>query len=168
MSRAFRFFGPVGSKGAMTMRWLGLATAGSFLLIINGAITYAGCSTCGGNDANGYRSYRGPACFSPPGYCLAPGCCECPPSACDNAWDGYCEEKAKWQAFFSRVGTPKAHYHGCPAMVPVEACNNTPADQSAVLTQPRPAAKSAISPIPNAPVMTPSRASSKSDSQWFR
>jgi len=38
-------------------------------------------------------------------YGMTPGCCQCPPTACDNAWDGYCEERAKWKAFWYRVGT---------------------------------------------------------------
>ena len=55
-----------------------------------------------------YRAYRGPACYSPNGYNLTPGCCISPPSACDNAWDGYCQEKAKWQAYFTPGrGTPR-------------------------------------------------------------
>jgi len=24
---------------------------------------------------------------------MVPGCCRCPPSCCDNAWEGYCEKK---------------------------------------------------------------------------
>jgi len=38
-----------------------------------------------------------------------PSCCECPLSACDNAWDGYCQEKARWRAFWRRVGTGGKH-----------------------------------------------------------
>jgi hypothetical protein len=150
------------------MRWLGWASVGCFLLLVNAAIAEAGCTTCGGNDMGSYRAYRGPACFSPPGYCLAPGCCECPPSACDNAWDGYCEEKAKWQAFFARVGTPRAHCHGCISVVPAETCNSTPTDQSAVETQPKPAAKSAVQPATPIPAMSPGKATLKTGGQWFR
>ena len=46
-------------------------------------------------------------CSAPGGFNLAPGCCVCQPCACDNAWDGYCEQKARWQAFWSRLGTPR-------------------------------------------------------------
>ena len=42
------------------------------------------------------------------GFHLVAGCCECAPGACDNAWDGYCEQKARWQAFWARLGTPRA------------------------------------------------------------
>lgn len=48
-------------------------------------------------------SGAGPACAS--SFNLVPGCCECPPSCCDNAWVGYCEEKARWQGFWTRMGT---------------------------------------------------------------
>ena len=61
-----------------------------------------GCASC--EPRSGYAA---PACAGPIGYDLAPGCCECPPSACDNAWAGYCQEKARWQAFWTRVGAPK-------------------------------------------------------------
>jgi hypothetical protein len=150
------------------MRWLGWASAVSLLVLFNSAIADAGCATCGGNDMGSYRAYRGPACFAPPGYCLAPGCCECPPSACDNAWDGYCEEKAKWQAFFARVGTPRAHGHGCVSAVPAEACNSYPTVQPAVESQPKAAAKSAVQPAPPTPVLSPGKATLKSDDKWFR
>ena len=51
-----------------------------------------------------YYTLGAPACASPfLGW--VPGCYECPPSACDNAWATYCHEKAKWKAFWHRVGT---------------------------------------------------------------
>ncbi len=167
VGRAIEAFGRLDEK-EHPMRWLNWASALGFLLVINAAFAYAGCPTCGGNDMASYRSYRGPACFSPPGYGLAPGCCECPPSACDNAWDGYCEEKAKWQAFFARVGTPRVHYHGCPSMLPAETCSSPPTTPPIMETQPKPVAKSTVSPSPLPPVMSPSKATSKSDSLWFR
>jgi hypothetical protein len=150
------------------MRLLGWTAAVSLLILFNSAITYAGCASCGGNDTGGYRSYRGPAGFSPPGYCLAPGCCECPPSACDNAWDGYCEEKAKWRAYFAQVGTPRVHHHGCPTMVPAEACDNSPTAQPIQEPQPATAAKANVLSSPYTPTMSPGKAASKSDAQWFR
>ena len=66
-----------------------------------------GCN-CGGTSPYGcngaYGSYYAPAC-AVSFYGMVPGCCICPPSPCDNAWDGYCEERAKWKAFWYRVGT---------------------------------------------------------------
>ncbi len=150
------------------MRWIGWACALSLLLVIHAGIIYAACPTCGGNDMASYRAYGGPACYSPPGYCLQWGCCECPPSACDNAWDGYCEEKAKWQAFFTRVGTPRVYCHGCPTMLPGETCSTAPTDQPSTETQPKSVAKSVVLPNSHPPLMMPSKATSKSDSQWFR
>ncbi len=83
-----------------------------------------GCASCNGESNRAYRSYQGPACYSPPGFCMSPGCCECPPSACDNAWDGYCEEKARWQAFWTRFGTPKPSGSYCgPAR---SSCSTSP------------------------------------------
>jgi hypothetical protein len=150
------------------MQRLGWASIVCLLLLVNSAIAKAGCATCGGNDMGSYRAYRGPACFSPPGYCLAPGCCECPPSACDNAWDGYCEEKAKWQAFFARVGTPRPHCHGYISLVPAEACSTSATVQPVPETQPKPAAKSAIQPAQPIPALSPGKATLKSDDKWFR
>ena len=36
---------------------------------------------------------------------LTPGCCEPRHACCNNAWDGYCQEKAYWQNFWCKVGT---------------------------------------------------------------
>ena len=44
-------------------------------------------------------------CHSPPAYNLAPGCCEPRRHCFDNAWDGYCEHRAKWDTFWCKVGT---------------------------------------------------------------
>ena len=51
---------------------------------------------CCGNQAtsmgyDGYAGYCAPACAAPC-YGTVPGCCEFPPSCCDNVWDGYCQE----------------------------------------------------------------------------
>jgi hypothetical protein len=54
-----------------------------------------------------------PACDCPcqvkgraePAYALAPGCCEARRHCCDNAWDGYCAEKARWDTFWCKLGT---------------------------------------------------------------
>ena len=149
------------------MRWSGWVSVVSLLLALQAAGAYAACPTCGGNDMASYRAYCGPAGFSPPGYCLAPGCCECQPSACDNAWDGYCQEKAKWQAFFAQVGTPRAHCHGCPTMIPGESCDAAPTDKPPTGTPPAPVAKKTYSPGPHPAAVSQSAATSKSDSQWF-
>ncbi|MDZ7615730.1 MAG: hypothetical protein U1E05_01925 [Patescibacteria group bacterium] len=70
-------------------------------LTINGATALAQCVTCEGGPAAGFSA---PACRGPM-YGAEPGCCEFAPSACDNAWDGFCQEKLKWKQFWSKVGT---------------------------------------------------------------
>ena len=44
-------------------------------------------------------------CCALPAYALSPGCCEAHRHCFDNAWDGYCEERARWDTFWSKVGT---------------------------------------------------------------
>lgn len=63
--------------------------------------TCGGCEHCSG--------YCAPACGAP-FFGWSPGCCQCQPSPCDNAWAGYCEEKARWRAFWYRLGTGGASY----------------------------------------------------------
>jgi hypothetical protein len=150
------------------MRWFAWASVICVFLLLNTTVANAGCANCGGNDAGSYRAYCGPACFSPPGFCLAPGCCECPPSGCDNAWDGYCQEKARWQAFFARVGTPKVHCRYVNSIIPAEACATDKTIQPSAEPQPAPAAKPAAVPAGSAPTMSPGKATSKSNSRWFR
>jgi len=155
------------------MRWIYWVSALSFLLLFQSTIADAGCSSCIGNDGGSYRAYRGGACFSPPGYSLAPGCCVCPPSACDNAWDGYCEEKARWQAYFTQVGTPRLHYCGCSSIVPVTTSCNSSKNPPAVETQPKPAVepqpKPAVKSQPaSPPVLSPGQATRNLTNSWFR
>ena len=125
------------------MRKMNLAGAlfGSMILLCAAAAANADCG-CSGMSNRSYNSLSGPPCFSPPGCCLAPGCCDCPPTACDNAWAGYCQQKAKWQAFFTKVGTPRPSccygnggYGNCGS--PTPAVKELPADST---SSPRPAA----------------------------
>jgi len=60
------------------------------------------------------QAYCGPACALP-FYGWVPGCSQCQPSPCDNAWAGYCHQKARRKAFWYRVGTGGP---GCCAMLP--------------------------------------------------
>jgi len=41
----------------------------------------------------------------PAAYCVAPGCCEQRRHCFDNAWDGYCQERACWDALVNKIGT---------------------------------------------------------------
>jgi hypothetical protein len=148
------------------MRCFGWAAALSVILSIQAANANAGCAACAGNDGGSYRAYRGSACLSPPGYSLAPGCCICPPSACDNAWDGYCQEKAKWQAFFTTVGTPKAHCYRCPCMQPCETYSTCTETQQTVEPQKIYTPKPANPPTPAPPL--PSKTTWKAVSPAYR
>ena len=44
-------------------------------------------------------------CPLAPAYNLAPGCCEPRRHCFDNAWDGYCQQRACWDTFWCKVGT---------------------------------------------------------------
>ena len=72
------------------------ASAAALEPIADPAAAYAGCGH--------YHAY-GAGANAGPFYGMTPGCCQCPSSACDNAWAGYCQEKAHWKAFWYRVGT---------------------------------------------------------------
>ncbi len=51
----------------------------------------------------------GPACCTKrcasPGLPLTPGCCEHGNNSCNNAWEGYCRDKAPWEALWCKLGT---------------------------------------------------------------
>ncbi|MBN2475339.1 MAG: hypothetical protein JXB62_12065 [Pirellulales bacterium] len=79
---------------------------------------------------------------------MTPGCCRCGPSACDNAWDGYCHEKARWQAFWYKVGTGTAFGHGAAC----QSCQPTPACEPGC--QPSPAYRPYYQPAETEPVLT--------------
>jgi hypothetical protein len=148
------------------MRCLCWASALLILLTVD-SVFAAGCSSCNGNDYTGYKTYRGSACYTPPGYCLAPGCCECPPSACDNAWDGYCEEKAKWQAYLSCAGVQRIHHCGSYGMISENVPGNYPmSGQPAIDPQPT-LAKPIMPAIPNAPSPAPDKAAARSTNRWY-
>jgi len=129
------------------------------------AVVSAGCN-CGGASPGSYYSLCGPACFAPPGFCTAPGCCECPPSACDNAWDGYCQHKARWQAYFYQVGTPRpprpprhAYFWELPTLAIAECPEPTdeivPAEPSSTPELPSPPALTPVPSVPSPPIPTP-------------
>jgi hypothetical protein len=90
------------------MRW----TNGLMVLIVVGLANSAfglqpGCAGCAKSNP-----WYAEACAAPAGYALAPGCCEEHRQCCDNAWDGYCEHRARVEACWARAGT-KASYYGC-------------------------------------------------------
>jgi hypothetical protein len=105
------------------MRWTGWILA----TIVVGYAGFASggqpdCLGCGGAAAN-QGALSGAPCCSPPGYAqgyAATNACCCAPErpCCSNAWDGYCDHRARVQAFWSRVGVPKAPRCYCPGPMP--------------------------------------------------
>jgi len=76
------------------------------VVAISAGDSRAECSSCDGGPSH---SFYAPAC-SGPMFGTVPGCCECPPSACDNAWDGFCQEKLYWKSLWYNIGTG-VHVH---------------------------------------------------------
>jgi hypothetical protein len=116
------------------------------------------CIGCGGM-AVGLRSQWSlgcDPCCAPPGYCLAPGCCEFQRRCCDNAWAGYCQHRARVEAFWAGAGVPKprcrpAGYWGAPTAAcpegPPAGVPPMPAVGPASRLEPRPA----VAPLPPLP-----------------
>ncbi len=115
-------------QGVLAMRRINWILAAAVFVGVAGPAASldagCGCAECNGAMAAGYWALGGPACCSPPGYCLAPGCGEDSRPCCDNAWAGYCQRKAKVQAFWAKVGVPKpprrrpAFYRYIPWLAP--------------------------------------------------
>ena len=98
------------------MRWT--ISASVTLLVGLASSASAGqpaCANCNSGPTAAWvaRGFGAEACASPCGYSLQPGCCEDTRHCCDNAWDGYCEHRARVDAFWARVGTPEACGRGC-------------------------------------------------------
>lgn len=96
------------------MRWICWAILSLAVCALVGAAAgtdpaYGGEGPCGSCEPN--YSYYAPACASP-FHGTVPGCCEFPPSPCDNAWAGYCQEKARCRSFWQRLGTGGATHCG--------------------------------------------------------
>jgi hypothetical protein len=139
---------------------LGLVASGLMLVCAAGT-AWAGDCHCGGMSNRSYQSLSGPPCFSPLN--LAPGCCECPPSACDNAWAGYCQHKAKWQAYFAQVGTPRAGcYSSCRSGRCASSCGTpTPAVREVPASPAETTPTPAVSAGPEEPPLPPLPAAEK-------
>ena len=124
----------------------------------------SGCAQCNGGAGAAQAALAAEACAGPGGYTLVPGCCELSRHCCDNAWAGYCQHRAKVDAFWSRVGGPKLHCRqaaGEPS--PTAPCEEI----SPKAMQPTPA----VPPSPVAPALAPAdgqKATQKSSSSALR
>ena len=152
------------------MRWTIWMFAATVIATASTAVGHQpGCTICGGGMPGGVWMQRGldaEACASPAGYCLVPGCCEDTRHCCDNAWAGYCDHRAKVEAFWSRVGVPGSCVRSRPCrQAPMVLCS--PCDEgSSEVVQPTP--ESAPSPTPTTPPAPPKKAGRKVYLPWLR
>ena len=145
------------------MRWIGWV---SVLLVAcclasPAALGAAICGNCGGCSTSG--------CVGP-SFGMQPGCGECQSHGCDNAWAGYCQEKARCQAFWYRLGTGGSSWFdwasiGCePTCVNCEPAEQSLPPESAEQSLPLESAKPAESeeaPLPPLPEPAAEKTSSK-------
>ncbi len=75
-----------------------------FVVALPDAAMGAGCACNQGATWGSYQGLSAPVCAASC-YSMSPGCCESAPHCCDNAWDGYCQEVARWRDLWRRVGT---------------------------------------------------------------
>ena len=124
--------------------------------------TCASCRPCYG--------YGAPACAAPY-FGWQPGCCELPPSPCDNAWAGYCQEKARCKAFWHRLGTGgrtccSTQSGGCgpTAVSPKPLAQPVPTTESA---DPTPPGELLEAPLPPLPKPVPNEIMRTRDRSWM-
>ncbi len=70
-------------------KWAFAVSIAAIAVAMVGPVGMAGCVTCERGPAAGFGA---PACRGPM-FGTEPGCCEHPPTPCDNAWAGFCQEK---------------------------------------------------------------------------
>ena len=137
------------------MRWTGWVLLVGVIGLTGPVAGYEpGCATCNGGPAAATRirpGFDADPGMGPAGYCLAPGCCEEHHHCCDNAWAGYCEHRARVDAFWAHVGTPHANPYRRP-------CRAAP---MAVSIPDSPCSSGTMHPTPATPAPTPPRAGNK-------
>jgi hypothetical protein len=90
------------------MRWTGglivVAAFGLGLGLVGSAFgAQPGCLGC--NQSEMLSIWGAEACASPAGHALVPGCCPEHRRCCDNAWAGYCDHRARVEAYWAQAGT---------------------------------------------------------------
>ena len=131
------------------MRWTGWVLAAVVIGLAGWAFGgQPGCVNCNGGLTGGPDAQP---CASPGGR-LVPGCGEDNPHASENVWAGYCDHRARVDAWWARLGTPAACARSRPCRQgPIGPCVTCTSCCDRVM-QPVPAA------VPAAP--TPTRAPS--------
>jgi len=108
---------------AIVLVTFGLAgSAAGFECSSAGIPMYADCGMQG--------AYCSGACGAPAYGILVPGCCEHPPSCCDNVWAGYCAERARRRCFARAMMTT-----ACPPMNDCITASNCPANVAGEVTR---------------------------------
>ncbi|MEN6458873.1 MAG: hypothetical protein ABFC63_08075 [Thermoguttaceae bacterium] len=144
------------------MRWTPWTVAAAIVvgLAATAAQGQPDCVGCNGRTAGGLHGQWAlgcEACCAPPGYFLAPGCCEPYRRCCDNSWAGYCEHRARVEAFWARAGVPgrRCASRGCIGSQPSDCADNgvtRSVPRPVTAPKPRPALRSepqpAIRPLP--------------------
>jgi len=107
------------------------------------------CADCGQN-----QMLCAPACCVPSGFNLTPGCCQCQPDCCDNVWATYCQERARWQAFWLRVGADGSGCRECETVgcEVAEPCHPATATPTPAVSEPGGPVMPATPPVPEPPV----------------
>ena len=132
------------------MRWtIGILALAVIAMADRAVGGQPGCTSCNrGTTADSWslRGWDAEACASPGGYSLTPGCCEDHRRCCDNAWAGYCDHRARVEAFWTRVGTPRSCYRAGPCRhlpladsIPCEPCTSDAAQPMPADPTPAPA-----------------------------
>lgn len=109
-----------------------------------------GCNHAGTCGSGPWSALCAPACAAP-AYGTERGCCESTPSCCDDAWAGYCQERARRLAFWDRFFAEKPHGGRRTTVVydaPSGQAMYAPAGSTAVPVEAFPSA-------PSAPVESP-------------
>ena len=87
------------------MRWISWGS--TFLLIsvlASRAVGWDGdCGNAPPRANDAHSPCTNVACAAKAGYSCGTGCGTCTSPCCQKAWAGYCQEKAKWQAFWARL-----------------------------------------------------------------
>ena len=108
------------------------------------------CAPCGqGMPTRGMQcGLCAPACAGPGYGMLTPGCCQCQPNCCTNAWDGYCQEQARRRCYRRLFATSPSR----PGYATASDCgpNGVGVSGEQVMLEPTPAATAPKTP-PKAP-----------------
>jgi hypothetical protein len=111
------------------------------------------------------HSFAAPACGAPV-FGTTVGCCEQPPTACDNAWDGYCQEKQHWQSFWYRIGTGAGRRYRGRCVTYSTPCPSKVTSDQPLAEEPDPAAPTAPLPAPTAVPPVPKPAAEDAASRY--